>query len=92
MLALSLPKDLDARLEDLARLTGQSKAALVEEAIVALVEDMETAAGDKLSLETWLRTEGVAAHDRLKADPGRALSIDQVRAHLERRREGSGNR
>ncbi|MDQ0423364.1 putative transcriptional regulator [Peteryoungia aggregata LMG 23059] len=86
MLALTLPKDLDARLEGLARVTGQSKAALVEEAVLALVEDLENSEREKASLETWLRTEGVAAHDRLKADPGRALSIDQVRAHLERRR------
>ncbi len=92
MLAISLPEDLEARLDALSRTTGQSKAALVEEAIAAQIEDLEYAAQDKLSLETWLRTEGVAAYERLKADPSRALSIDQVRAHLEKRREGSGNR
>ncbi len=36
MLAFSLPEDLDTRLEDLARSTGKTKAALVEEAIAAI--------------------------------------------------------
>lgn len=42
------------------------------------------------ALENWLRTEGVDAHERLKADPGRALSVDQVRQHLADRRERPG--
>lgn len=92
MLAISLPEDLEARLDALARTTGQSKAALVEEAIAAQIEDLEDAAQNKLSLETWLRTEGVAAYERLKAAPGRALSIDQVRQRLRARREGPGVR
>ena len=47
-------------------------------------------ARDKV-LESWLRTEGVAAYDKLKADPGRALSVDHVRQHLadKRRRPAS---
>lgn len=73
MLVLSLPKDLDARLEDLARMTGQSKAALVEQAIVALVEDIEDAhvATERLaalergesgavSLESLMKRHGLA--------------------------------
>ncbi|NBB51906.1 ribbon-helix-helix protein, CopG family [Rhizobium sp. CRIBSB] len=73
MLALSLPKDLDARLEDLARMTGQSKAALVEEAIVSLLDDLEDAqvASDRLaalergesgtvSLESLMKRHGLA--------------------------------
>ncbi|QND61777.1 type II toxin-antitoxin system ParD family antitoxin [Mesorhizobium huakuii] len=39
------------------------------------------------ALESWLRTEGVAAYDNLKADPGRALSVDQVRQHLADKRK-----
>ena len=39
------------------------------------------------AVEHWLRTEGVAAYDRLKADPSRALSVDQVRQHLADRRQ-----
>lgn len=34
------------------------------------------------ALESWLRTEGVAAYDALKTDPSRALSVEQVRQHL----------
>ncbi|MFG1315462.1 type II toxin-antitoxin system ParD family antitoxin [Xanthobacter autotrophicus] len=43
------------------------------------------------ALESWLRTEGVAAYDKLKADPSRALGVDQVREHLaaKRRRPAS---
>ncbi|TCP77423.1 putative addiction module CopG family antidote [Rhizobium sp. PP-CC-2G-626] len=34
------------------------------------------------ALESWLHTEGVAAYDKLKADPDRALSVGEVRQHL----------
>ena len=39
------------------------------------------------ALETWLRTEGVAAYDKLKADPSRALSVGEVRQHLAEKRK-----
>lgn len=39
------------------------------------------------ALESWLRTEGVAAYDRLKADPDRALGVNQVRRHLADKRK-----
>lgn len=39
------------------------------------------------ALENWLHTEGVAAYDKLKADPSRALSVDQVRQHLVEKRK-----
>jgi hypothetical protein len=32
--------------------------------------------------ETWLRTEVVAAYDELRDDPSRAISSDEIRAHL----------
>lgn len=40
------------------------------------------------ALEHWLRTEGAAAYDELKADPSRARTPEQVRQSLadERRR------
>ncbi|MCI9888667.1 type II toxin-antitoxin system ParD family antitoxin [Micrococcales bacterium 31B] len=34
------------------------------------------------AVESWLRTEVVAAYDELRADSSRALSADDVRAHL----------
>lgn len=92
MLALSLPEELDARLEELSRATGQSKAALVEEAIAAQLETLEKAELEKASLEDWLRTDGVAAYDRLKADPDRALALETVREHLAARREARSAR
>ncbi|MQU85988.1 type II toxin-antitoxin system ParD family antitoxin, partial [Sinorhizobium meliloti] len=33
--------------------------------------------------------EGVAAYDKLKANPSRALSVDQVRQHLASKRKRS---
>lgn len=39
------------------------------------------------AFEEWLRTEGVAAYDKLKADPTRALSLDKVRQHLANKRK-----
>ncbi|MBS7701630.1 MULTISPECIES: hypothetical protein [unclassified Chelatococcus] len=46
------------------------------------------------ALETWLRTEGVAAYDELKADPSRGLSVEQVRRRLadERKRMESSRK
>jgi predicted DNA-binding protein len=92
MLALSLPEELDARLDELSRATGQSKAALVEEAIAAQLESLEKAELEKASLEDWLRTDGVAAYDRLKADPDRALALETVRERLAARREARSAR
>ena len=43
------------------------------------------------ALETWLQTEAAAAYDRLKADPGRALGVDEVRQHLAGRRKRSAS-
>ena len=39
-----------------------------------------------MSLEDWLKTAGVEAYDRLKADPDRALSLQEVQARLSERR------
>ncbi|BCH30429.1 CopG family transcriptional regulator [Mesorhizobium sp. L-8-10] len=39
------------------------------------------------ALDTWLRTEVAVAYDELKADPGRALSVEQVRQHLAEKRK-----
>jgi putative addiction module CopG family antidote len=39
------------------------------------------------ALDTWLRTEVAAAYDERKADPGRALTVNQVRRHLSDKRK-----
>ena len=47
------------------------------------------------ALEHWLRTEGVAACDELKADPSRGRTPEQVRQRLadeRRRREAEHDR
>lgn len=47
------------------------------------------------ALEHWLRTEGVAAYDELKADPSRGRTPEQVRQSLadeRRRREADHDR
>lgn len=35
-----------------------------------------------LAMENWLRQEVATAYDALKADPSRAVTVDQVRATL----------
>lgn len=40
------------------------------------------------AMETWLREQVVPAAQALKADPGRALSVSQVREQLATRRKG----
>lgn len=39
------------------------------------------------ALDTWLRTEVAGAYDKLRTDPGRALSVTQVRQHLADKRK-----
>lgn len=34
------------------------------------------------AVESWLRAQAGAAYDALKADPARAVTVDQVRARL----------
>jgi hypothetical protein len=34
------------------------------------------------AIETWLRTEVVAAYDELRADPSRAIPSDEIRSRL----------
>jgi antitoxin ParD1/3/4 len=45
------------------------------------------------AIEHWLRIEVAAAYDEMKADPAKALTLDQVRASLtahRQRRTGQG--
>lgn len=43
------------------------------------------------ALESWLNTEGVAAYDKLKADPDRAVSVNEIRQHLADKRKRSAS-
>ncbi|WP_338524010.1 type II toxin-antitoxin system ParD family antitoxin [Pseudomonas batumici] len=42
------------------------------------------------AIEEWLRDQVIPAAVALKADPGRALSTDQVREHLAAKRQRKG--
>ncbi len=44
MISIELPKEIDARLDHLARKTGRSKADHVREAVIEYLEDLEDAA------------------------------------------------
>ena len=47
-----------------------------------VIEALRTLDDREQSLERWLRTEAVAIYDRMKADPSRGRSLEQVRASL----------
>lgn len=42
------------------------------------------------AVETWLHNQVGPAYDAFKADPSRALSIEQVREHLAAKRKADG--
>lgn len=42
------------------------------------------------AVESWLREQVVPAAEALKADPARALTADQVREHLAKKRQRAG--
>jgi len=75
-LNVTLPDDLADQVR--ARVaSGQyaSESDVVAEALRTL-EDREH------DVEHWLRTEAVAIYDRMKADPSRGRSLDEVRVSL----------
>ena len=59
-----------------------TESEVIREGIRALMDR------DK-AVEHWLHTQAAAAYDALKADPTRALSVDQVRAALKQTHEAS---
>lgn len=61
---------------------------MTEESILHQIAGGERALQERdKALDTWLRKEVAAACDELKADPGRALSVEQVRQHLADKRK-----
>lgn len=48
-----------------------------------LLESVDPDEAFELASESWLRTEVVAASDALKADPSRAIPVEDVRARFE---------
>jgi antitoxin ParD1/3/4 len=80
-MSVTLPKDMAAAVKaKVASGEYASESEVIREGLRALQ------AQDR-ALERWLRTEVVAAYDKLEADPSRALSLDDVRASLAARHE-----
>jgi putative addiction module CopG family antidote len=74
--SITLPHEMaDAIKAKVARGEYATESEVIREGLRALL------ARDQ-AIEKWLRTEVVAAYDELKADPSRALTIEQVRASL----------
>ena len=70
MLALRLPPDIEARLDDLAKRTGRSKSYYAREAIVKHLEDLEDLylAEQRLIDLRAGRTQAVPLADVMKTD------------------------
>lgn len=47
-----------------------------------LLESVDPDESFDAAAESWLRAEAAAAYDALKADPSRAIPVDDVRARL----------
>ena len=75
-LSVTLPDDLADRVR--ARVASAEYAN--ESDVIA--EALRTLDDRDHDLEHWLRTDVVAAYDKMKADPSRGRSIEQVRASL----------
>ncbi|MFT4229127.1 MAG: type II toxin-antitoxin system ParD family antitoxin [Microbacterium sp.] len=75
-LSITLPTNMAEALKE--RVTSgayASESEVVRDGLRALFAREE-------AVETWLRTEVVASYDELRADPSRAISAADMRAHL----------
>ncbi len=75
-LSITLPTSMAEALKE--RVTSgayASESEVVRDGLRALFARDE-------AVETWLRTEVVASYDELRADPTRAVSAADMRAHL----------
>ena len=76
-LSVTLPNEMAAAVKaKVASGEYASESEVIREGLRALQ------ARDR-ALEKWLRTEAVDIYDRMKADPSRGRTIEQVRATLE---------
>lgn len=78
MLTVRLPKELEERLEAMARKAGLTKTALARRAILERLEDMED------------YDLAARAYEEFKASGEKALSAETMRAMLADRGEGVG--
>lgn len=70
VLALRLPPEIEARLDQLARRTGRSKSFYAREAILDHLEDLE---------DTYLAKEALDEHD---SSGGRTISTEELLARF----------
>lgn len=75
-LSVTVPDDLAEQVR--ARVATSEFACLSD----VVAEALRTLEDRDRDLEHWLRSEVVAAYDKMKADPSRARSLEQVRASL----------
>lgn len=66
--------------EKLRKLVAEEHYARAEDAVVDAIEALE--ASRDPALDAWLRDTIVARAEAFAADPGRALTADQVRTQL----------
>ncbi len=75
-LSITLPNQMaEALKQRVASGAYASESEVVRDGLRALFAREE-------AIETWLRTDVAAAYDELRADPSRAISSDEMRAHL----------
>lgn len=75
-LSITLPNNMaDALKERVASGAYASESEVIRDGLRALFSQEE-------AVERWLRTEVVAAYDELRADPSKAISSEDMRAHL----------
>ena len=79
-LSITLPTDMaDALRERVQSGAYASESEVIRDGLRALW------ARDQ-AVESWLRTEAANAYDALMADPSRAVTADELRAHLAAKR------
>jgi antitoxin ParD1/3/4 len=75
-LSITLPNDMaDALKARVASGAYASESEVIRDGLRALFAREE-------AIEAWLRNEVVTAYDELRADPSRAITVDEMRAHL----------
>jgi len=75
-LSITLPNSMaDALKERVASGAYASESEVIRDGLRALFSQED-------AVERWLRTEVVAAYDELRADSSRAISAEDMRAHL----------
>lgn len=79
-LSITLPNDM----ADMVRAKVQAGEYASESEVIR--DGLRTLASRDRAIEKWLQETVVPAAEALRADPNQALSADQVRAHLAKRR------